>query len=156
MGYKSRPTVTRPANTTAYTAGDVVGGVITFTNAGPFGGSAIIVSAALQIDIAAIPTGMTSFTLHLYDTTPPSAIADNSPWNLPSGDQPFYLGNIALGSPAAMGATPATLWTQADAVLKEINLVADRNVYAYLVTSGGFTPAGNSEVYLPILQSVDG
>lgn len=30
MAYKSQPTVTRPANVTAYNAGDVVGGVITF------------------------------------------------------------------------------------------------------------------------------
>jgi hypothetical protein len=156
MGYKSRPTVTRPANTTAYTAGDVVGGVIEFTGVGAYGGSSIIVSASLQIDVAAIPTGMTSFRLHLYDTTPPSALADNAPWNLPSGDQPYYLGYIDLGSPAAMGATPATLFTQADGILKEVNLVSGRSVFAYLVSAGGFTPAANSEVYLPTLQSVDG
>lgn len=154
MGYKSRPTVTRPANVTAYTAGDVVGGAIEFTGAGPFASSIAVISAALQINIAAIPVGMTSFRLHLYDTLPPSAIPDNSPWNLPAGDQPYYLGYIDLGSPAAMGATPATLFTQADSVSKQLQLASSSSVFGYLVSAGGFTPANNSEVYQPMLQSV--
>lgn len=152
MGYKSQPTVTRPANTTAYTAGDVVGGAITFDGAGPFGGSAIITSADLRVHVAAIPAGMTSVTLHLYDATPPSALADNAPWDLPAGDRASYLGFLSIGTPVDVG---STLFCQLDAINKQVRLGSSSSLFGYLVTNGGFTPAGNSEVYVPTLYAID-
>ena len=154
MAYKSQPTVTRPANTTAYTAGDVVGGAITFDRIGNFHGAVLITSVDLRIHVAAIPSGMTSFRLHLYSVTPPSALADNDAWDLPSGDRSAYLGYIDLGSPADAG---STLFCQVDQVNKHIQTAgsAPCNVYGYLVTNGAFTPAGNSEVYVPTLRAVD-
>lgn len=152
MAYKSQPTVTRPANVTPYTAGDVVGGAIPFTEAGPFGQNALITSASLRIDVAAIPAGMTSFRLHLYSVTPPSALADNAVWDLPSGDRDAYLGFVDLGSPADLG---STLFCQVDGVNKQIRLGSSGSVFGYLVTNGAFTPAGNSEVYTPTLHAVD-
>jgi hypothetical protein len=151
MAYKSRPTVTRPANTTAYTAGDVVGGVIEFKDIGPASGDIVILSAALRIDVTAIPAGMTSFRLHLYDVTPPSAIADNAAWDLPSGDRASYQGYIDLGSPADVG---STLHVQVDGVNKPARLAGSYSLFGYLVSTGGYTPAGNSEVYTPTLYAV--
>jgi hypothetical protein len=151
MAYKSKPTITRPANTTAYAAGDVVGGAFEFPTIGPFSGDVLITTASLRIDVAAIPSGMTSFTLHLYDVTPPSAILDNAAWDLPSGDRANYLGKIDLGSPADLG---STLRVQVDQVNTQLRLRGGYSVWAYLVTNGGFTPAGNSEVYVPTLHSV--
>jgi hypothetical protein len=150
MAYQAKPTVTRPANTTAYTAGDVVGGAIAFSGIGPFGGDILITSAALRINVAAIPAGMTSFRLHLYDATPPSALADNAPWDLPAGDRANYLGYIDLGSPADVG---STLYVQADQINRQIRL-RTADLHGYLATNGGFTPAGNSEVYVPELNAV--
>jgi hypothetical protein len=153
MAYKSQPTVTRPANTTPYTAGDVLGGAFQFTDM-PSAREAdlLITSARLRIDVAAIPTGMTSFRLHLYAGTPASALADNAVWDLPSGDRAAYLGYVDIGSPADVG---ATLFVQVDGVNKQIRLPAALGLYGYLVTNGGFTPAGNSEVYVPGLFAVD-
>lgn len=153
--YTSQPTVTRPANTTAYAAGDVVGAAaaaITFAAAGPSASHVVIQSADLRIDVAAIPAGMSSFRLHLYDATPPSALADNAPWDLPAGDRANYLGFIDLGSPADLG---STLFAQADGVAKKVKLAAaSTSLFGYLVTAGAFTPAGNSEVYVPRLNAV--
>ncbi len=150
-GFVSQPTVTRPANTTAYTAGDVVGGAITFANAGPSGGGSVIINSAdLRIDVSSVPAGMTSFTLHLYSVTPPSALADNAPWDLPSGDRASYLGFIILGTPIDVG---STLFCQATGPgLRQVQL-ASSSVFGYLVTAGGFTPAANSEVYVPRLNA---
>ena len=150
MAYQAKPTVTRPANTTAYTAGDVVGGSITFPGVGPFGGDILVTSAALRINVASIPAGMTSFRLHLYDVTPPSALADNAAWDLPAGDRANYLGYIDLGSPADVG---STLYVQADQINRQIRL-RTADLYGYLVTNGGFTPANNSEIYVPELNAV--
>lgn len=148
MAYKSQPTVTRPANQTPYTAGDVVGGAIQFA---AHGGHLLLTSCDLRINIAAIPSGMTSFRLHLYKGAPPSALADNAPWTLLTGDRASYVAYVDLGSPFANG---GTLFAQADGINKHIALSGD-TLYGYLVTNGGFTPAANSEVYVPCIRGVD-
>lgn len=141
--YRSAVTVTRPANTTAYTAGDVVGGVMTFTSMGPSAGHVMFTSVDMAYNVAAIPSGMTSFRLYLYNVTPPSAYADNAAWDLPSGDRTAFVGYIDLGSPADLG---STLFCQVDGVNKQMKLgTAETSLYAYLVTNGGYTPAANSE-----------
>ena len=152
FGYASQPTVTRPANATPYTALDVVGGAIEFTSIGPAGGNVRLVSADLRIDVAAIPAGMTTFRLYLYNVTPPSALADNAAWDLPAGDRASFLGYIDIGTVLDLG---ATLYVQADALVKQVKLgTGQTSLFGYLVTAGGFTPAGNSEVYTPGLRGV--
>jgi hypothetical protein len=150
VGYSAQVGVTRPANQTPYTALDVVGGVIEFPNMGPAGGQIKITSVDLRIDVAAVPAGMTTFRLHLYNVTPPSAIADNAAWDLPAGDRAAYLGYVDILTPVDVG---STLSIQTDALNRQVKL-AGTSLFAYLVTTGGFTPAANSEVYNPRLYSV--
>lgn len=133
-------TVTRPANTDAYTAGDVVGplaAAISFPSLGPAAGRIMITSVSLEIDENAIPSGMTSFRLHLYNVTPPSALADNAAWDLPAGDRASYVGFIDLGTPADLG---ATLFVQTEKVNKQL-LLAGTGLFGYLQTIGSYTPA---------------
>ena len=138
-GYDAGVSVTRPADTTAYTAGDVVGAAvaaISFPEMGPAAGHVLITSVSLEIDVASVPAGMTSFRLHLYSVTPPSALADNAAWDLPSGDRDSYLGYVDLGTPVDVG---ATLYVQTDQVNKHIAL-AGTGLFGYLVTAGAYTP----------------
>lgn len=149
----AQPTVTRPANTTAYSIGDVVGGAITFATGLTSGQHAMITGADLQYQITAIPSGMTSFRLHLYDVTPPSAIADNAAWTgTTAGDKTAYLGYIDLGSPALFGS--GFCYCQIDNVNRKIKLNGSANLFGYLVTNTAYTPAANSEVILPRLHLV--
>lgn len=149
---RAQATVTRAANVTPYTAGDVVGGVITFPAIGLAGAHTMLTSGSLRIDISAIPAGMDGFRLYIYSATPPSALADNAAWDLPSGDRTAFIGYIDLGSPADLG---STLFVQVDAINRQIKLgAAETALYGYLVTSAGFTPAANSEVYVPTLYAV--
>lgn len=155
MAYKSQVTITRPANTTAYTANDVLGATaaaITINGIGPFDGPVLLTSLELRPNISAIPAGMTSFRLYLYDATPPSALADNAAWDLPAGDRANFLGYVDLGSPADLG---STLFVQVDQVNKQIKLKGGYDLYAYLVTNGAFTPAGASEVYVLTVHGID-
>lgn len=142
-GTSTRVTITRPADAVPYTAGDVVGGALTVAGIAQqdIGGDLMLSSIDLRIDLAAIPAGMTSFRLHLYNVTPPSAYADNAAWDLPASDRNAYLGFVDLGLPADMG---STLYTQVDAVGRHITLNSD-SLFAYLVTNGGYTP-GPSDV----------
>jgi hypothetical protein len=137
--YSSSATITRPANTTAYTALDVVsteaGAVLEFTNMGQPNGVVYITAASLRVDVAAVPSGMGVFRLHLYKTAP-TAIADNAAFDLPSGDRAKYCGYLDIGTPIDLG---ATLWAQNDETRKQVDL-SGTSIYGILQTVAGFTP----------------
>jgi hypothetical protein len=140
-GYTAQTSTTRPSNTTAYIAGDVCGAAaaaIEFASIGPAAGHIIITDADLRVDVTAVPAGMTSFRLHLYNVTPPSALADNAVWDLPAGDRASYLGYIDLGSPVDVG---ATLFVQSGTINKKLKMGTTTSLFGYLVTNGGFTPS---------------
>ena len=139
--YFSRVSVTRPADTTAYAALDVVGpattGVLEFTNLAPSGGGAIVLLyASLMVDSAAVPSGMGQFKIHLYSSAP-TAIADNAAFDLPSGDRTKYLGSITLGTPADLG---ATLFVEDDMIRKQV-IATGSSLFAIAQTVSAFTPA---------------
>ncbi len=146
-GYQGTATATRGANTTPYAAGDVVGGPLTFINVGPNSGDVLLLSLRMVLNITAIPSGMTSFTLHLYNATPPSAIADNSPWTFGSGDRSSYILHIDNLTPTLLGTGTSTPQAQISSIIEQVRLVGGTSLYAYLVTNGGYTPAANSETY---------
>lgn len=151
-GYRAQVTVTRPANQTPYNAGDVVGGVIEFPTIGPQAQHVMLTSFDLRYDVSAIPSGMTTFRLHLYSATPPSALADNAPWDLPSGDRASYIGYIDIGALTDFG---STLFAQVDGLAKQVKLATGAtSLWGYLVTAGAYTPAANSEVLVPTLRTV--
>jgi hypothetical protein len=145
-GYNASANFT--SGTTAYAANDVCGGALTFASIGPSAGRVMITSVALRIDSSAVISGQTSYTLHLYDVTPPSAVADSGAWDLPSGDRAAYLGSIDLGTPVDLG---STLYIGRDGVNKQIKL-AGTSVFAYLVSTGAYTPT--AQVYTVQLHSV--
>lgn len=133
---------TRPDNTDAYIAGDVVGTSpatnISFSGVSSVaGGSVVLQSISLRIDVAAIPAGMSTFRLHLYNADP-TAIADSAAYNLPSGDRTKYLGFIEVDTPIDLG---DTLWVQKDNIGMLINLATgSTSLYGMLETRGGYTP----------------
>jgi hypothetical protein len=95
----------------AYSAGDTVSTAQAlawrFTHnsvAVPAGSTLRILTSSLKIDATAVISGETSYTLHLYSRTPPSAQANNAAWSLASADLPYYLGSISLGTVADLGA----------------------------------------------------
>lgn len=135
--YSAAVSFTRPATTPTYSANDVVGATaaaLEFTTMGPSAGRIMITSASYEADVAAIPAGMTSFLLHLYNVTPPSAFADDAAFDLPSGDRASYLGFISLGSPTDLG---STLYVEANGINKQVKL-AGTSLFGYLVTVGSF------------------
>lgn len=139
-GHSTTVTITRPANTTDYTAGDVIGdtngsAIFTFANMARAAGEVLITSIELEIDLAAVPSGMTGFNVRLYNASP-TAIADNAAWDLPSGDRGKYLGKIQLGTPVDEG---STLFIDNDGINKQIKLLTT-SLYVELQTLGGFTP----------------
>jgi hypothetical protein len=69
-------------------------------------------------------------------------LGDNAPWDLPSGDRASYLGSLALGTPADVG---ASLFIVVDGITKQLSLQGE-GLFGYLVTVGAYTPTA-SRVY---------
>ncbi len=145
-GFVSSASHTRPADTTAYTAEDVVGetgGVnLTFNGIGPMeGGKVLIDRVTLRIDVAAVPAGMTQFRLHLYNAAP-TAIADNSAFTVISGDRDKYLGFVSIPTPIDLGATVFSGSEELNAPVRQQVVVPFGGIlYGVLQTVGGFTPS---------------
>ena len=150
---RAQVALTRPANVVAYPVNGVISGPITFPTMGALGGSIMLTSCDLRIDIPTIATGMTSFRLHIYTSTPPSAFANAAVWTLTVADRASYVGYIDVAAPLDFG---PTLFSQSDNTLnKQVKLDATETaLYGYLVSSTAYTPASVSEVYSPTLRAV--
>lgn len=152
-GFGGTATITRAANTTPYTAGDTYGAAFTLATIGNTAGYTLIKMLRLLFNINAVPVGMGDFTLRLYNATPPSAIADNSPWTLNSGDRASYLAKISLGTPVLEGG--GTVVLQLDNINLQLKIASGTSLFGYLVTDGGFTPAANSETVSLLAMAVE-
>jgi hypothetical protein len=161
IAFSSIVAITRPANTTAYDALDVIGradattaanagnAIMEFTDMAPGGGAPIMITSAdLRIDTPSVPTGMANMRLRLYKSSP-TAILDNAAWDLIAGDRAAYLGYIDFGAPVDEG---ATLAVQAESINKQL-LATSSSLFGVLQTIGGYTPASGT-VYTVRLHSV--
>lgn len=143
QGYSAAVSLTRTADTNAYLANDVLGAAVdataalTFASMGPSAGRVMLTTAEFEIDSTAVISGQTSYRLYLYNVTPPSALADNVAWDLPSGDRASFLGYVDLGTPVDLG---STLYVQTTQINKQVKL-ASTSLFGYLVTIGPYTPA---------------
>lgn len=124
----------------AYGAGDVMSVAQELSGiGGKLGSGLIIMSTTLLVAHTAVISGETSYTLHLYGVTPPSAHADNDAWDLPAGDRAAYLGSLALGTPVDIG---SSLYVAVDNINKQIvvpSAIGGGSLWAELVTVGAFT-----------------
>jgi len=150
--YRITTTITRPSNTTAYTANDVVGdtggsAIITLSGFGPSGGFVLIQSMSLVFSDSVVPAGMGAFRVHFYSASP-TAIADNAPFDLVSGDRANYMGYVELPTPQDLG---STLYTQIDYPGRLVKLAAaNTTCYAEIETRGAYTPVSASTVTLRV------
>jgi hypothetical protein len=129
----------------AYSAADTVSTAQalawTFSHSGvavPAGSTIRIFTSELKIDATAVISGETSYTLHLYSRTPPSAQANNAAWTLASADLPYYLGSLNLGTVVDLG---AAVYVRAS---HDLDFALETNVlsiYGSLVTVGAATLA---------------
>ena len=121
----------------AYSANDTMDVAKAFALIGPAtGGKVYLVGTVLEIQTTGLQSGETSYNLQIYSVTPPSALADNAAWSLPSGDRASHLTTISLGTPVALG---GTCKIEIDNINKLLTVPSGGSLYAYLVTVGGFT-----------------
>ena len=151
--YRSTIAFNRPSNTTAYTAGDVIGAttgsaIHTLTTAGPSGGYILIQSIAMATHDTSVPAGMASFRIHFYNASP-TAIADNAAFDLLTTDHGKYLGYVDLPAPQDFG---SSIYTQTDYPGRLVKLAAgSTSLFIEIETKGAFTPVSAVTFDLAIL-----
>lgn len=144
-GLSAAVSVTRTADTNAYTANDVLGSATGSTaaldfNLGAISGSNIMItSVAFERDVSALVSGESSYILYVYVVTPPSALGDNAAFDIPVGDRASFVGKIPLGVLVAEGGSPHTLYIETNGINKQIKL-SGTHVFGYLVTVGAYAP----------------
>ena len=138
-------TFTRPADTTAYTALDVIGGVSSAIHevalGVPAGAEVQLDTFELIVNRTTVPSGMTSVTVHLY-TAAPTAIADNAAFSAAVADRGLYAGSVLMSPIAAVGG--GFLYSFADYAGRKIKLTTS-SIFAVLLTTTGFTPLSATE-----------
>jgi len=151
---------TRPANTTAYAAKDVIADstaspvVMTFSNiARVAGGGGYITKARLLTDQK---TNTARFRLHLYHTAP-TAINDNDPMLLLYANKADRIGFIdfpACSTEDATNSTAANAFATPNVsgcnLPLEFTSSGGRNLYGILETLDAFTPASGQKVYVEL------
>lgn len=154
-GYTSAVSLTRTADTNVYAANDIIGAAtgstaaIEFTNVGSSGANIFVSGVELMIESSGLIGGETSYRLHLYSVTPPSALGDNAAFDLPSGDRSAYLGYVDITTPVDLG---STLYASVDNLNKMVKL-SGTSLFGYLTTIGGYTPT-SARVYKTTLHTV--
>ena len=152
--YRSTVSFNRPSNTTAYTAGDVVGAtagsaIHTLTTAGPSGGYILIQSISMATPDTSVPAGMASFRIHFYNASP-TAIADNAAFDLLTTDHGKYLGYVDLPTPQDFG---SSIYTQSDYSGRLMKLATgSTSLFIEIETKGAFTPVSAVTFDLAILS----
>jgi hypothetical protein len=149
-GHGANVTITRPATTPTYSAGQLIGDVggsaiFTFANMGKAGGEVMITSIELEIDVAAVNSGMTGFNVRLYNASP-TAAADAATWDIVSGDRGKYLGKVALATPIDEG---STLFGDNDGINKQITL-ASTSLFVEMQTVGSYAATASAVYRLTI------
>jgi hypothetical protein len=132
---------TRPNDTTALSANDIVGSTLYFSNVGKFGQGFIILKASMFIKANAIPSGLTSLRVHFYKNSP-SVIADNAPFNLAVADRANYLGYITFDNFLDLG---DTVFCQVEN-LAFTGIVDVTTLYGYIETTTAWTPTALLEI----------
>lgn len=150
---------TRPANTTAYSIGQLVANSVT-------AGSVVPMSFSLnnsfpqgqfrttRIRIAKSGTAVTNadFTLHLYSTLPVCTNGDGGTW-LTSGSA-GWLGSINVGSMLAFSDGAAGTGSPPAGSEWMIRLAAGSTIYGLLLAAAAYSP-GSAEVFTVTLEELD-
>lgn len=138
QAYTASATFTPAAS--SHTAGDSVGTAQEFALGAPSGAYIRIVSANLRISNATIET--TAWRLHMFNVTPPSALADDAAFLLASGDRASYLGYLDFAQVVDLG---DTLFIETTNIQKQIKL-AGTSLFGYLVNGTTLTPGAVAHV----------
>ena len=135
--------ITRPANTTAYTAGDGVGTgtsvVSTLSNAARqnSGGGRIL---AVRLFKSGTTVTSATFTV-LFFNTAPTDVADNAAFNLLYAESSRFVGSVALSTMTVQGSGGGFAFSAPNPSIWYTTASGSKALYAVIIATAGYTPA---------------
>lgn len=146
---------TRPADTTAYTAGDLVansttaGSVVAIPFIIPVGNGKGFSVRSARIKKSGTSATLAQFSLHLYGASPTAANGDNGAWSTTLSS---YIGKIAFAVMDAFSDGAAAV-NDLDEGSSPSFVISDGvgKVYGLIVADAGYTPA-SAEVFTVELE----
>jgi hypothetical protein len=129
------PTIIRPSITvslSAYTAGDVVGGEITLTDA------MRVTSGSGYLDSVIIhdtDNEKAAFTLLFFDADPAANVADNAAFSWGTGDPAKLLAKVTVATVDYETLATDAVWYRGDMRIP-VKANGSKNLYLYIVTTG--------------------
>ena len=156
VAYKSVTFITRPNDSVSYSSGDVISNstasptALTFSGMGPVQGHVVIDTVEMYCNSNAVPSGNAPFRLHLYSTEP-TAINDNAPYNLVSGDLNSYQGYTEISGFQDLG---DTIFALASNIKHHVVMASgETNVYGILEIRGDCPSAPEKIITLTLKGS---
>lgn len=151
---------TRPANATAYTAGDVVSNDAATTVPMNFASFARVTGGAGYIVGARLITDKKSITprirVHLFNAADPTLAADNVAWKELYAEEAKRIGQFDLPAmTTGTDATGSTMSRAEDLTLRLPFIAVSRSVYAVLEALDGFTPASGEKFTLTLIGELN-
>lgn len=152
-------TLTRPADTNAYVAGDEVSNSVTAGSAVPwkFSGAIMVPGAPIIIRSIVLSTNQniawSAPGFWLFGAAPSAMYGDNAPFSHVAADDPNVLGNTAANSSSI-----ATVGTEALYIMLPSNTLylsnphaSSLDLYMVLVTGGAYTPISGQTFQIKML-----
>ena len=148
-----RASFTRPADTTAYAAGDVVNGsgattpVTVADAARRNGGSGVIEFVGLETNNVTVTNG--TFRVHFFNASHTTA-ADNAAFASLHANRAAYVGYADLPILVADSASAAAAQTEADVNIPFQCASSSDDLFAVVVATGAYTPASGQVFQLTV------
>ena len=148
-GITANQTISQTVQTAAYTIGNSVGGLMSFTSAARSGKS----SGLLQNVLIAMPDAQTpTLDVFLFNANPSaSTITDRTAFSVAAADQSKIRGIVHMSDCTNMG---TGTFCQQTNLAAPFALVAGQTLYAAIVARNAFTPTGTPtwQVTISVLQ----
>lgn len=148
---------TRPADTTAYAANDVVstlaGAVMEFTNAARFAGGGGTIEVVTLTKSDDDVTGA-AFDLYLFAAAP-TAIADNAAFAITDAERLTLVGFVEFVAADGRASSTGNEWTKSTLPLPFACASGSRSLYGMLVARGVYTPASAEVISARLLIRQD-
>ena len=144
--------ITRPADTTAYAAGDGVGTASTVVQT--LNGAARQNSGGgriLTVRLFKSGTTVTNATFSvLFFNTAPTTVADNAAFNLLYAQQDRYIGTVALSTMTVQGSGGGFAATVANPPVWYSTASGSKALYAVIIATAAYTPASAETFQLSV------
>lgn len=132
--------------TTAYAAGEALGGLVTLSMARTNGGSGTLTNLGIQSNSGQTPT----LWVYAWSKQPASTCTDQQPFVMQASDRPYLLPNfpqpVTLSNPGSWETGTYGLLSDLNSQFVNHDTSPGKNVYVCLVTATALTPGSTTDL----------